>query len=29
MVKAVRIHANGGPEVMRWEEIALPPPRSG
>ena len=29
MVKAVRIHANGGPEVMRWEEIVLPPPGAG
>ena len=29
MVKAIRIHANGGPEVMRWEEIALPPPGAG
>src|SRR6185295_10486636 len=29
MVKAVRIHANGGPEVMCWEEIALPPPGAG
>src|SRR3954447_18731940 len=29
MVKAVRIHANGGPEVMRWEEIALPHPGAG
>jgi NADPH2:quinone reductase len=29
MVKAIRIHANGGPEVMRFEEIALAPPRAG
>jgi NADPH:quinone reductase len=29
MTKAIRIHANGGPEVMRWEEIALPPPAAG
>src|SRR3954451_6222188 len=29
MVKAVRIHANGSPEVMCWEEIALPPPGAG
>lgn len=29
MIKAVRIHANGGPEVMRCEEIALPPPAVG
>jgi len=26
MTKAVRIHANGGPEVLRYEEVALPPP---
>ena len=26
MTKAVRIHANGGPEVLRFEDIALPPP---
>jgi len=26
---AVRIHANGGPEVMRWEAIELPPPGPG
>jgi NADPH:quinone reductase len=25
MTKAVRIHTNGGPEVMCWEDIALPP----
>jgi NADPH2:quinone reductase len=29
MVKAIRIHANGGPEVMRFEEIALAPPGAG
>jgi NADPH:quinone reductase len=29
VIKAVRIHANGGPEVMRWEEISLPPPGDG
>src|SRR5262245_59498720 len=29
MTKAVRIHANGGPEVMRWEDVALPPPGAG
>jgi NADPH:quinone reductase len=28
-VKAVRIHANGGPEVLRWEDIELPPPGAG
>lgn len=26
MIKAVRIHANGGPEVLRFEDITLPPP---
>lgn len=29
MTKAIRIHANGGPEVLRWEEIELPPPAAG
>jgi NADPH2:quinone reductase len=29
MTKAIRIHANGGPEVMRWEELELPPPAAG
>ena len=29
MAKAIRIHANGGPEVMRWEDIALPAPAAG
>src|SRR5262245_14399207 len=29
MTKAVRIHSNGGPEVMRWEDVALPPPGAG
>jgi NADPH2:quinone reductase len=29
MTKAIRIHANGGPEVMQWEDIALPPPAAG
>jgi len=26
VTKAVRIHANGGPEVLRFEDIELPPP---
>jgi NADPH2:quinone reductase len=26
MTKAIRIHAHGGPEVMRWEDIDLAPP---
>ena len=29
MTHAIRIHANGGPEVMRWEEIELAPPAAG
>jgi len=29
MTKAVRIHVNGGPEVLRYEDIALPPPGAG
>jgi len=28
-MKAIRIHANGGPEVMRWEDVELPPPAAG
>lgn len=29
MTRAVRIHSHGGPEVMRLEEIELPPPGPG
>ena len=29
MTKAIRIHSNGAPEVMRWEDITLPAPSSG
>ena len=29
MTRAIRIHENGGPEVMRWEEIELPAPGAG
>jgi NADPH2:quinone reductase len=29
MVKAIRIHQNGGPEVLRWEEFELAPPGPG
>jgi len=29
MTKAVRIHANGEPEVLQWEEVELPPPGLG
>ena len=26
MTKAIRIHAHGGPEVMRWEDVPTPDP---
>jgi NADPH2:quinone reductase len=29
MAKAIRIHANGSPEVMCWEDIEVPPPGPG
>jgi NADPH2:quinone reductase len=29
MSKAIRIHANGGPEVMRWEDVPTPEPGTG
>lgn len=29
MVKAIRFHETGGPEVLRWEEVAVPAPASG
>ncbi len=29
MTKAIRIHDTGGPEVLRWEDIALPDPGPG
>ncbi|MBI3709224.1 MAG: quinone oxidoreductase [Proteobacteria bacterium] len=29
MTKAIRIYANGGPDVMRWEDITLPLPSVG
>ena len=29
MVKAVRVHRPGGPEVLRLEDIELPPPGPG
>jgi NADPH2:quinone reductase len=29
MMKAVRIHAPGGPEVMRYEDVAAPAPKAG
>ncbi len=28
-MKAIRIHENGGPEVLRYEDCALPPPAAG
>ena len=29
MTKAIRIHATGGPEVLRWEDVPLPEPAPG
>ncbi|HEX7374480.1 MAG TPA: quinone oxidoreductase [Steroidobacteraceae bacterium] len=29
MPHAIRIHSHGGPEVMRWEEVEVPPPGKG
>lgn len=29
MSKAIRIHAHGGPEVMRWEDVPTPEPGPG
>ena len=29
MIKAIQIHAHGGPEVLRFEEVELPPPGPG
>jgi NADPH2:quinone reductase len=29
MPKGVRIHSLGGPEVLRWEEVAVPAPAAG
>jgi NADPH2:quinone reductase len=28
-MKAIRVHAHGGPEVMRWEDVELPPLAAG
>jgi NADPH2:quinone reductase len=28
-VKAIRVHETGGPEVLRWEDVELPPPGPG
>ena len=29
MSKSIRLYETGGPEVMRWEEIAVPDPAPG
>ncbi len=29
MVKAIRIHETGGPDVMRWEDVEVPAPGAG
>ena len=29
MSKAIRIHATGGPEVLQWDEVDVPPPGRG
>ena len=29
MPHAIRIHQTGGPEVLRWEEVDVPPPAAG
>ena len=29
MPKAIRIYEQGGPEVMKWEDVELPPPGAG
>jgi len=29
MTHAIRIHANGGPEVMQWEDVPMPEPGPG
>jgi len=29
MTKAIRIHQNGGPEVMQWEDVPTPEPGAG
>ncbi|HEX9462972.1 MAG TPA: quinone oxidoreductase [Alphaproteobacteria bacterium] len=28
-MKAFRFHEHGGPEVLRWEDVELPPPQAG
>src|SRR5436190_2870165 len=29
MIKAIRIYENGGPEVLKWEDVQLEPPAAG
>src|SRR5262245_20083943 len=29
MTKAMRIHRNGGPDLLCWEDVELPPPGPG
>lgn len=29
MAKAIRIHTPGGPEVLQWDEVAIPAPQAG
>jgi NADPH2:quinone reductase len=29
MTKAIRMHANGGPDVLRWEDVPVPEPGPG
>ncbi|KAI3519577.1 hypothetical protein L1887_08787 [Cichorium endivia] len=29
MVKAIRVHQNGGPEVLTWEDVEVPNPQEG
>jgi NADPH2:quinone reductase len=29
MPKAIRIHEQGGPDVMKWEDVEIPPPGAG
>ena len=29
MPHAIRIHRTGGPEVLQWEAVELPPPAAG
>ncbi|KAI3519578.1 hypothetical protein L1887_08788 [Cichorium endivia] len=29
MVKAIRVHEHGGPEVLKWEDVEVPDPKEG